>query len=319
MIKKYFFTVVFIFVTVVSFSAQSINNKVATITKYDDAMFWEINGWDREGNPSTIYVLGTFHAGDDRIYPLPEVILNAYADSDRFVSEVALSDWSRIIPETFSRQMISAQKEAKRVEETGKTLIEYFTSEEIDFLISVLGDEQTVNSLTMFEPWVLSSVLASVSITQTSLDPEKGVDQFILNKCIEDGNDVEGLEPLETQFDIITFGDWDTQLAMLKDVIKEYIEDPEKSITNTKELYEAYLSADEDYFYEIFEETEEDDDAEYAEDYYNVIFLDRNTVWADNFANYLLDGGTTFVFAGTGHFIGNDSVFNIMRKNKTLE
>ncbi|MBO7486177.1 MAG: TraB/GumN family protein, partial [Spirochaetaceae bacterium] len=53
--------------------------------------------------------------------------------------------------------------------------------------------------------------------------------------------------------------------------------------------------------------------------YYKKMFDERNKKWADKIADYLKQGGKTFIFAGTGHFTGDNSVFSYMRKNGTLQ
>ena len=49
----------------------------ATLTRTDSRLFWRIDGTDASGNPSTVYIQGTFHLGDERIFPLSEEVINA--------------------------------------------------------------------------------------------------------------------------------------------------------------------------------------------------------------------------------------------------
>lgn len=322
MIKKLFKLVAtaFFIVAISSCASTSLKNDVATISKYDDAMFWEINGVDKEGKASKLYVLGTIHIGDDRLYPLPKVITDAFVNSDKLVSELSSEDWDNMIPQTVALQMKSAQSEAARIAATGKTFLDDFSPEEIKFIETSFGSPEMVKAMAAFEPWVLSTTLSIIPIQLTKFaDPSKGIDNVLLAEAKSMGKHVEGLDTLETQFNVITFGDRETQIMMIHDVLKEYMEDLQGCVQEFKDLYEFYIAADESKLTKLLVTDEQEAMAEYSEEYFKVLISDRNEAWADTFANYLAEGGTTFIFAGAAHFLGDDSVFEIMKKNKTLK
>jgi uncharacterized protein YbaP (TraB family) len=50
-----------------------------------------------------------------------------------------------------------------------------------------------------------------------------------------------------------------------------------------------------------------------------MVYANRNKDWANDITEYLAQGGTTFIFAGTAHWVGNDSVFNYLRKLGTIK
>ena len=321
MIKKLFNVIAaaFFIFAVTSCASTSVENNIATIKKYDDAMFWEINGYDSKGEPSKLYVLGTIHVGDDRLYPLPDFVEDGFSESDKIVSELSDEDWNNMLPETIALQVQSSKNEAAIYAETGKTLLDELSKDEIDFLVSVLGNIEMVYAMASFEPWVLLSALSVLPIQITKLDPGKGIDGKLVAKAASLGKNVEGLDTLETQFGVITYGDRETQLLMLHDLLKDYMEDLQGCGQELIDLYEAYLNADEDKLTHLLIDEAKEDDSEYGDDYYKALFLDRNSDWAEKFSNYINDGGTTFVFAGCGHFVGDDSVFNIMRADNILK
>ena len=80
----------------------------ATLTKTDSRMLWRIDGKDKNGNPSVVYVLGTFHFATDEIYPLSDEILDAWNSADRLVAEISSDDQIR-----FTNEILPA--ESKRV------------------------------------------------------------------------------------------------------------------------------------------------------------------------------------------------------------
>ena len=84
----------------------------------------------------------------------------------------------------------------------------------------------------------------------------------------------------------------------------------------TNDLYEAYLANDAKKLESILTLSRMADEArgEFYRAYYNKLFTERNKAWADKILQYLDEGGTTFIFAGCGHFVGHDSVFANLEK-----
>lgn len=307
-------------VTLCSCASNAVAKKApATIKKYEDAMFWEINSTDKNGAPSKLYVLGTIHVGDDNLYPLPEAVEQAYINADKLVGEISSDDNKKIVNETVTRQMASMQREAARVEETGKKLSEYLTDDQKKLVTALLGGPQGLAQMELFEPWVLSTALTTIPIVYSGYDPTKGYDSYLTTRSASEGRTVEGLDTLEVQFEIIEFGDWETQLEMLKETLDALIENQADPGKDLKDIYNAYLTADVKVVSDVMEAQLAEDTSDFGDEYNNLLFTKRNTDWATKFANYLNEGGTTFIFAGCGHFVGPDSVFEIMANNGTLD
>lgn len=313
------FAVAFIAITITSCASNAILKEPASLKKYEDGMFWEINATDKNGAPSKIYILGTIHAADDRLYPLPTVIEEAFINSDTLYGELSSEDNNKIMQETMTRQMASMEREAIRINETGKKLSDYLTENQVALVSALLGGPQGLAQMEMFEPWVLNTALTTIPIVASGLDPTKGYDMYLTQKAVNEGRTVLGLDSLETQFDIIEFGDWETQLNMLKESLDEILEtqaDPGKEL---KELYNVYLSKDAEKMNDVMTAQLAEDTSETAEAFNHMVFTERNIDWATKFANILNEGGTTFIFAGCGHFIGDDSVFVHMAEIDCLD
>ena len=292
-------------------STGKTTKQKAELTKYPEAMLWELKGTDSQGNPSSVSILGTIHVADNRLYPLPAVVESAWKSADRIVGEISTDDWGRYTDEVQKRTIASLSKD--------KSVKDYLTAEENEFLTALLG-AQTYTSLSMFEPWVLNSTLSTILLQSSGLFAEQSYDVSFITKAHSAGIKMEGLDSLDTQLDILQYGTWDEQIAFLKDGI-ESLQNITEETMQLVSLYEAYLSADPDVFTAIYAEELEEDIKQNPlyKDYYKKMFNDRNKEWADKIADYLKQGGNTFIFAGTGHFTGDNSVFDYMRKNGTLK
>ncbi|MCQ2589838.1 MAG: TraB/GumN family protein [Treponema sp.] len=306
--KKRLLVIALLFVTVFSVFAKD----KATVTKKEGAMFWEISGTDKKGQPSKVYILGTFHAGDESLYPLPAYVMEAFENADVVSGEISTEGWSQI------NDLIQAQVMKAIISDPKKTLDNYLTDDEKRILKENLGAQAA--AYYSFKPWVLNQVLSSLVLNEVDLDFVEAYDNYFINLCNSTGRHMEGLDDVKVQVDIITYGNFDYQLAALKQNIAA-LEDPDETVENFMKLYNAYLSKDdkvmeEAYFAELKAEAASNSD---MKGYYNALLKNRNKTWAKKIAKYISNGGTTFIFAGTGHFIGEDSVFNMMRANKTLQ
>ena len=284
------------------------------LTKYPDVMLWKIDGVAKDGTPSKVYLLGTYHAGDDRVSSFPQVVLNALEESDRFCCELSSSVWSEL------PDMMQSLTMKSFLTDLSHTLIDDMTEEEIT-LITQFIDPQSLAQLVCFEPWVLNNYLQPIAMLAADLDSQKAYDVMIMDYIARNKNSqtFDGLDDAQTQLDLIAYGDWDTQLTMLRDTLHD-LENLQEAADEMTELYEVFLSGDEEAFEELyFKDFEKEiEKTPIYKDYFDSLLSQRNKDWAIKIADYLQEPGTTFVFAGCAHFVGDESVFAYMRQNGDL-
>lgn len=295
--------------------SQKTPQQACELYKYPDCFLWRIDGVADDGTPSRVYLLGTYHAGDDRGIEFPKCVLEALEESDRFVGELSTPEFNSLSRLSQSKMLQSL------LTDLSHTLIDELSQEEI-MLLTQYVDSQYLAQLVCFEPWVLNISLQSVLQDAAGLDTNKAYDLMVMDyiKKYKDNRGYEGLdENAQFQIDLIAWGDWDIQMAMLRDTI-EYLKDIDQAANEMKELYELFLLGDEPAFTELYYSDFEKDMAEspFYKDYYKQLLTDRNEKWAVKIADYLKEPGTTFVFAGSAHFTGPDSVFAFMRSNGDL-
>ena len=292
-------------------SEQQVKNQ---LTKYPDAMLWQIDGTAKDGTPSKVYLLGTYHAGDDRVLTFPECVSKALEESDTFCCELSSTVWAEL-PDMMQSLTMQAF-----LSDLSHTLIDDLTPDEIS-LISQFIDNQTFAQLVCFEPWVLNNYLQPVVMLAADLDSQKAYDVMIMDYVAKNKNNqgFDGLDDAQTQLDLIAYGDWNTQMIMLRDTLAD-LQNLQTAADEMTNLYEVFLSGDdaafEDLYFKDFEK-EIKKHPEY-EEYFSLLLSQRNEAWAVKIADYLEKPGVTFVFAGCAHFVGPESVFAYMHKNGDL-
>ena len=294
-------------------STPSASKKApATLTKTDSRAFWRIDGTDKNGNPSTVYIQGTFHLGDERIFPLSEEVQQAFVNADRHAGEISTQGYV---------DLAAAGPQLNAPNKDGKLVTDHLTEEEKAFVEYAFGENLAI--VNPLEPWQIKTALALLIYTNTGLSSEYGLDNSFVATLSQMGKEWDGLDELQVQLDIITFGDYDTQIKMLKDILKVFLDEKESEelTKSTVELYESYVNDDMKTMEKLLtmsNKKDEDSDQLYI-DYNHMVFRDRNQEWAQDITNYLEEGGTTFIFAGCGHWLGPDSTFKFLKKMKTIK
>ncbi|WP_297983844.1 TraB/GumN family protein [uncultured Methanobrevibacter sp.] len=255
----------------------------------EERMFWRIRGYNSSGKKFTVYIQGTIHVGDERLYPLEKNVLKAFHSSSTLISELSGEDLKMFSDEIRERTTGSFSKAA------GRTVTKNLSAAEKEKLRLILDDE-TIDFLTLLEPWCMIMALCSSPQVQSKLSPDFSLDEYFSKLAVEEKKDVLGLETLEEQLDSISGGTYDEQLSQLKEILSgiDALAFKQEMNSASMDLYEAYLACDMEKMRELTTEDE------------------RNKKWAERLLSYFETGGTFFVFAGCAHFVSENSVFDYL-------
>lgn len=290
----------FIFITAV-FSREY------KITKHEGSMSWTIDSTDSEGSPSRIYIVGTIHLADESIYPVPDYILDAWDDADTVYGEISSKDWGTYYSKFTAHLCESVIKDDFDIETV-------LSEEEIKTLKNSVG-AANYNNFKKFEPWVYTATLSGTVFKDCTLKPGYSYDVFFIKKANEEDVEMFGLDTLQEQLDVISYGSREVQIKLLKDSLASII-NSEDSSEDIEKLFAAYKTGDADYFTDVYHSqlAKEIERESVYKEYYENMLTKRNKKWAKKIRKILDEGGVTFIFAGVGHFTGNESVFDFLEK-----
>lgn len=296
-------------------SASCVTTDVGQIPRLietKERMFWEIQGTSADGTPSSVYILGTIHIGDERLYPLSEPVKNTFVNADRIVGELSSADIINIQVATTEKFLQAASASMRGTD----PLTNYLTQKEIDFLENIIGTTEVLDAAYLFDPWFLLMILSIVELEKIELSSEYGLDFVLYAFAKELGIEVEGLDTLKTQMDIILYDGFSfkEQLEILQDALKNFMR-TEPHFT-ADDMYEMYISNNKKAMAEFF--VNEENLSATLQKYIKILLSDRNSAWAQKISLYIEEGGTTFIFAGVGHFVGDNSVFDYMKRDGVL-
>jgi len=279
------------------------------LIEHPERFFWEI-----KGNKGSIYVLGTVHVADKSFYPLERNVLRAFDKADRLVSEIG----GKTELEAFTAELQTII--IKNINaDPKKSLLKVLSEDELAVLYEMIGDD-AVHQLALFNPWILNTVLTQLLMNKAGLNADDGIDMYLMQRA--ENKKIAALDTAEQQIAVLSYGTFEDQLAILKDSIQA-LRDIDKSMEEIHKIRDLYLSNNRKelsaLLVELLLEVPSSFSEKKVQAYIDALLTDRNRTWAQKFDEYLREGGNTFVFAGTAHFLGKSNVFEIMRQKNMLE
>ena len=314
MTKKIKLILSILFLSFLAFSCASnkhvaLSSQKAVLSKESDRMFWKISGIDKTGKPAYIYLQGTVHLADERIFPLGENVLNQFNKADRIYAEISSEDMIKAASRTVRLMRESFQRDGRLVTDS--------LSEKQNEVLEKYMTPIMVKKFNSFEPWIFSMSLEGAIYSDCGVNEKHGLDNFFYKLAKEQKRTVGGLDTLERQIDLLRYKDYETQLFLLKDLL----DNVDEGVEHFKILYEAYVQDDVEKMKAIMDDNEQKDDEknELYIEYHKKVLLDRNESWAKQITQFLNDGGSTFIYVGAGHLVEGKTVFDFLREIGTLE
>ncbi len=304
-----FFFLSFFVISCASNPHSDIVAQKALLSKESDRMFWKISGTDKKGNPSDVYIQGTVHLGNDRIFPVSENVLNQFNKANRVFAEISSEDMIKAMSLTIRVMKESFQRDGRLVTDS--------LSEKQNEVLKKYTNPVLLKKFNMFEPWVFLMSIETSIFFDYGVDEKHGLDNVFYGLAKEQGREVGGLDSLETQMNLFRYKDYETQLFLLKDIL----DNVDEAIVQFQNLYEAYVHDDIEKMKTIMNENEQKDKQKnqlYVE-YNKKVLLDRNESWAKQITHFLEEGGSTFIYVGAGHLIEGKTLFDFLREMGTIE
>lgn len=252
--------------------------------------------WVVEGERNSIYLLGSVHVLRASDYPLAPPIMAAYADAEVLYMEIDLDDLDQGEALQFTLANGSLPPEQSLRDVLGIA----------DFAAADMRARQLGVDLGMFarfEPWVAALAVVQAQLASLGLDPDQGVEQYLLRLNREDRKEVRGLETLADQLGVLDGLALDRQSKFLLMSLEDAADLPrhvDDMISAWRKGDSARLAA-----------TLSDEFGEFP-DLYAPLIVTRNRNWAAQIAELLDDTDDYLIVVGTLHLVGKDSVIELL-------
>lgn len=259
-----------------------------------EGYFWKII---KEGKE--IYLGGTMHPSPTEVNYLNEKFNNIINDTDSIAVEIDISDNEKIklIQEKSSKLLY---QEEHRLEKELKTK----ELEKLKQIYKDLGiDYKITTGLTPYgvQMFIENAIMQKINFSGESCDSIWAKEYKAKKKIVSE------LESVDFQISLI---EKTYTLESLKDLLNKEENNNilESSSKVIKELFNAFKDGDLIYPKEYLEKIKSED-----EDNYNRLIVERNKKITNDIEKYIESDKKYFVTAGYLHFIGDDSILEILR------
>lgn len=260
----------------------------------------------KDGVDNTMYLFGSIHVADERAYPLPEIVMNAYNSSDSLAVEFDLISYSK----DFNAQMASMEILLLK---DGTKVNDHLSEETYNLMVDYLKENDMYNSMyDYYKPAIHYSLISSLQTELSELDSNKGIDMYFLEKAHKDNKEILEVESADLQYNLL--GSMPDELYEV--LIKSSVLYADQMVKDVNDLYEVWLSGDVDAILSFMQE--EDDTLKDFEDIENVEMLinnynkalitDRNITMTNKAIEYFESGKNVFFVVGLAHIIGEDAI-----------
>lgn len=249
-------------------------------------LFWRVTN---EG--STVYLLGSIHVATPNIYPLDDVIMEAFQQSDFLMEEM---DYSAIATEP----VIDAAKDISQDAEIDAALLAEAITTATQYNLNPEALEDA-NAIT------LSRLLMHAAYEKAGLSPESGLDLCFFDLAKQAKKQVLGVEtPAQWLEDMKKFPT-EYQNWMLAESL-----DVEKATADTKALYGFWCNGDAaaletSQLVPLRQMAQESEIGKFA---YTYSVLERNERMVQAAKQCLDSGQNTFFVAGVAHMLGDEGI-----------
>ena len=253
--------------------------------------------WRYQHKGATVFLAGSVHILKRGFYPLPEQYQAAFDLSDNLVLEVDMT--------AFTPAELQAKTMQFAVLANNQQIADVLDEETFNALNDVTAQYGLpLNQLGPFKPGFITQQLAVLALMSVGYDPAQGVESYFTAQAAD--KNLLALETLDFQLDLLMNQPLSTQTAMVRDTLAQMDEfEP-----FTAELITAWLSGDDQKFYQAFAAQSGTSDASKA--FLHQLLDERNVGMAEQIEGYLNSKGSYFVVAGAAHYIGENSIIELL-------
>ncbi len=295
-------------------SSQSSNNNSSEVSaeNISTPMFWKVTG---NGYDGQFYLLGSIHVGDQYTNAYPKEITDAFerckylaVESDIIEVESSLALQTKMLKEIMYSD--------------GTTIQDHIDSELYNDAKELLTENGMYNqAYDMLLPVYWMMLTDNISLSETDLKEDNGVDRFFLTSAKESDKSILEIEdPIETYRALASLKD-KTQEILLKLSIET---DFKQAAEDLNELYSVWKKGDMDEFEESFTETSTEgmsqDEIAANQEYSDMLITVRNEAMVETAVSYLESGKSVFYIVGLAHMVGEGGIVQeLIQKGYTVE
>lgn len=256
--------------------------------------------WELYSESSASYLLGSLHAAQEDLYPLPDPMETAFADCDTLVVEADIG--------ARSESEIMSMILSRAVDPRGRSLTELLDDQTEGTLQKVLERHQLpLASLERFRPWYVSQLISVMEMQRLGIKPEYGIDRHFLTQARGRKSILE-LEGLRRQLALFS-GLSDREQGLM---LQYTLRDIENLTLMLEEITTAWRNGDAERLDRLLNGYLEESQG--LEDVFDKLFQERNRAMVERIQELLRTDRRYFIVVGAGHIVGPNGLLQLLRE-----
>ena len=255
--------------------------------------------WRYKKDDVTVFIFGSVHYMNADDEWRTARLNRAFKKSDRVVFEIDFSD------ETIMTKQNAAQL-AEATIKSDKKLSDFLTEAQKQIVIEFFDDKElSYWGLQKINPWLVADFVATAAGEDLDMSMTYGVESVLSDEAEENGAEIHGLETI------------DERMRAFKVPMAKEVEALIRIITvydllkpGTEVLIDEWLDGDMAGLTEIVT----DPGMTGSGGGYNGLITIRNKNWVPDIIAFLKEPGVTFIIVGSGHLVGQDSLFRLLEE-----
>ena len=263
-----------------------------------EALIWQVSS-----ETATVYLVGTIHVGLENLYPMQQVLLDAFYRSDALAVELDTVSFER----NFQDQMRMVEM---MVFDDGTTVEDHVSAETFEMLELRLADMSALerHAVSVMRVGAIAMTLMQVQLDEWGFMDVPGVDHFFLDLAHEIGKEIIEVETMEFQIGLIV--GFSSALQELQ--LREVLETPaEEALELMNTMFNLWLTGDAEGLRELLDESNREfanEEPELFEEYNTAMMLNRDIAMTELVIEMLSGNQTIFFAVGAAHIVGENGV-----------
>lgn len=258
-------------------------------------LLWKVSA----GEGREMYLLGSFHLLKEDDYPLSDDVEQAFNVSQRLLFELS--------PEEMNSPELAATMMQAAIRHDGKMLKDDLDADTWSRLQAYAASNGLpLDRLAGMKPWFIGLTVSIAQMTKQGMDPQAGLDRYLMRRAKEAGKSGAGLESAASQIALL-----DGMSAVeQRQLLGEALEQVDKGDVQSARLHDAWRRGDD---VVLWKDMAQQMKRSYPQ-LYQRINVDRNNAWLPQLERQLKAGqGPTLVVVGALHLLGSDGVVEKLR------
>ncbi|BCU76254.1 TraB/GumN family protein [Luteolibacter sp. LG18] len=266
-------------------------------------MLWQIEG---KGLEKPSFLFGTLHVGNRTVTTFHPATVRAFNCAQVVYTEIPMDAASQV-----AASAAVLRKDGKKLSEAiGKDL-----TRQIEGELRAIQPQLDIAPLESLKTWTAATV---IPVLRFQLTGGKALDALVWDRAVAAGKQTAAIEKPADQLAIFDELSEDEQVILLTETLRQLQEGRKKGVDPIDALVAAYIEGDaaklEAEVDKQLSDMQEGEHKELGERLLKRLLRDRNLTMAETIAGILAakPGQSHFFAAGTGHFIGKESIVDLL-------